>query len=144
MSVASDNNEDRSEVTITQSAFHFGHSNKAGTTSKWLRLSLNPGDKVEVIFSTTNFHLPEDQTAPVISKSFAQYCFFDVVIWSSSLNNIMCFILFIVICAGSGIAPFRSFWMAKRRNPMHLFFGCQRESELPFMSELDQLKTSDR
>ena len=57
-----------SEVTITQSAFHFAHSGKAGTTSKWLRLSLIPGDDIEVIFSSTNFHLPQDENAPVISE----------------------------------------------------------------------------
>jgi len=103
------------EVTITQSAFHFAHNDKAGTTSKWLRLSLNPGDKVEVFFSTTDFHLPNDEDAPVI-----------------------------MIAAGSGIAPFRSFWMAEKRNPMHLFFGCQRESDVPFKTELEQLKESGR
>ena len=59
---------DRDEVTITQAAFHFSHCNKAGTTSKWLRLSLHPGDKLDVIFSTTDFHLPEDESAPVISE----------------------------------------------------------------------------
>ena len=63
-----------SEITITQSAFHFAHSGKAGTTSKWLRLSLMPGDDIEVIFSSTNFHLPQDENAPVISECLVLFC----------------------------------------------------------------------
>ena len=78
-------------------------------------MSLKPGDNVDLIFSTTKFHLPEDETSPVI-----------------------------MIAAGSGIAPFRSFWLAKKQNPMYLFFGCQKESDVPFKSELDQLEKSDR
>jgi len=78
-------------------------------------MSLKLGDNVDLIFSTTKFHLPADETSPVI-----------------------------MIAAGSGIAPFRSFWLAKKLNPMYLFFGCQKESDVPFKSELDQLEKSDR
>ena len=108
-----DKNND--EVTITQSAFHFNHNNRAGTTSKWLRLGLQPGDKVDCRLGKTDFHMPSDESAPVI-----------------------------MIASGSGVAPFRSFWTARKKNPMFLFFGCQRVSDLPFKTEIGQLEKDGR
>ena len=67
------------------------------------------------MFSKTDFHLPEDEQAPVI-----------------------------LIGVGSGIAPFRSFWLSEKFNPMHLFIGVRRESELPFKEEFAQLKDARR
>lgn len=34
--------------------------------------------------------------------------------------------------------------MAKKKNPMHLFFGTQRETDVPFKSELKQLEENGR
>jgi len=108
-----DKNND--EVTITQSAFHFNHNNRAGSTTKYLRLGLQPGDTVDCRLGRTDFHMPSDESAPVI-----------------------------MIASGSGVAPFRSFWTARKKNPMFLFFGCQRESDLPFKTEIDQLENDGR
>ena len=87
---------------------------QAGTTSRWLR-SLQADDKATAMFSRTDLHLPDDEDAPCI-----------------------------MIATGTGIAPFRSFWMSNARNPMYLFFGCRTCSELPFASEIASLERAGR
>jgi sulfite reductase alpha subunit-like flavoprotein len=103
-------------VSITQSVYSFKDTGKAGTTSRWLR-SLKAGDKARAIFAPTSFHLPSDKTGPLL-------CF----------------------STGSGISSFRSFWLSreKRSNPMYLFYGCRKPSELPFSAEIQRLEMQGR
>ena len=105
----------REERTISICQSVYTFANgQAGTTSRWLR-SLQADDKATAVFSRTDLHLPADEDAPCI-----------------------------MIATGTGIAPFRSFWMSNARNPMHLFFGCRTRSDLPFASEIDSLERAGR
>ena len=101
-------------VSIAQSIYSFKATGKAGVTSRWLR-NLACGAQVTGTFATTDFHMPNDEQAPVI-----------------------------MISTGSGIAPFRSFWLAGKKNPLFLFYGCRDPDELPFALEIDQLEASRR
>ena len=105
----------REERTISICQSVYTFANgQAGTTSRWLR-SLQADQKATAVFSQTDLHLPTDEDAPCI-----------------------------MIATGTGIAPFRSFWMSNARNPMHLFFGCRTRSDLPFASEIDSLERAGR
>ncbi len=51
-----------------------------------------------------------------------------------------------LICTGTGIAPFRSMAAFLARHPkphaaVHLIFGCRRQAEMLYRTELDQLQT---
>lgn len=87
---------------------------QAGCASRWLR-SLEADDEVRGAFSHTDLHLPKDEDAPIL-----------------------------LVATGTGIAPFRSFWMSDVRNPMHLFFGCRDRRDLPFASEIASLQNAKR
>ena len=50
----------------------------------------------------------------------------------------------LLIAAGSGISPFRSFWVSNPQNPMYLFYGCRSKKDLPFESEIESLKETRR
>eukprot|EP00560_Eucampia_antarctica_P003773 CAMPEP_0197831986 /NCGR_PEP_ID=MMETSP1437-20131217/12885_1 /TAXON_ID=49252 ORGANISM="Eucampia antarctica, Strain CCMP1452" /NCGR_SAMPLE_ID=MMETSP1437 /ASSEMBLY_ACC=CAM_ASM_001096 /LENGTH=1175 /DNA_ID=CAMNT_0043435141 /DNA_START=197 /DNA_END=3721 /DNA_ORIENTATION=- len=96
-------------VSILQSLYS-QETGKAGTTSAWLR-SLQPGEEIKAKFSSSDFHLPDDETCPIM-----------------------------LFATGSGIAPFRSFWASKARNAMVLFYGTKNPKEFPFVSEIKQLR----
>ena len=105
----------REERTISVCQSVYTFTNgQAGTTSRWLR-SLQADEKATAVFSQTDLHLPADEDAPCI-----------------------------MIATGTGIAPFRSFWMSSARNPMYLFFGCRSHSDLPFASEIGFLERAGR
>jgi len=98
-------------VSIVQSVYTFKGSQKACVASRWLR-SLRKGQKVNATFTTTNFRLPQDNDgAPLV-----------------------------LISAGAGIAPHRTFWLSGNRNPTYLFCGCKSPEELPFSTEINLLK----
>lgn len=98
-------------VSIVQSVYTFEGSQKAGVASRWLR-SLAKGQIVKATFTKTAFHIPQDdEGAPVV-----------------------------LISAGAGIAPCRTFWLSGRRNPTYLFCGCNSPEDLPFSTEIDLLK----
>jgi len=92
-----------------------------GLTSGQL-LTSEIGQKLPAFFRNSTFKLPADPTKPVI-----------------------------MIAAGSGIAPFRSFWQARLRQaeagvslgPMVLVFGCRRESMDLLRKETDKLGGED-
>ena len=103
------------DCTISICQSVYAFSNgQAGTTSRWLR-SLQAEETATAVFSQTDLHLPTDEDAPCI-----------------------------MIATGTGIAPFRAFWMSNARNPMHLFFGCRTRSDLPFASEIGFLERTGR
>ena len=103
------------ENTISICQGVYSYSNgTSGTTSRWLR-SLQMNDVAFGILSKSNLHLPEDESAPAL-----------------------------MIATGTGIAPYRSFWVSKARNPMTLFFGCRNKQELPFAKEISDLKRAGR
>jgi len=97
-------------------------SNEVGPPWKGLctgqLLSAEIGHKLPAFFRSSSFKLPQDPTKPVI-----------------------------MIAAGSGIAPFRSFWQERLRQaeaglslgPMILIFGCRRESMDLLRKETDKL-----
>jgi len=96
-------------------------SNEVGPPWKGLctgqLLTAEIGHKLPAFFRSSSFKLPQDPTKPVI-----------------------------MIAAGSGIAPFRSFWQARLRQaeaglslgPMILIFGCRRESMDLLRKETDK------
>ena len=103
------------ENTVSICQGVYSYSNgKSGTSSRWLR-SLEVNDAAYGIFSKSDLHFPEDEDAPAL-----------------------------LIATGTGIAPYRSFWMSETRNPMHLFFGCRNKQELPFAQEINALKRAGR
>jgi len=99
-------------ISILQSAVSHS-SGKTGTTSRWLRDDICSGDTVLAKFSQSDFHLPDDNKRPILC-----------------------------IGAGSGISPFRSFWMSNAQNPIYLFYGTKSKESMPFSSEINQLSQS--
>jgi benzoyl-CoA 2,3-dioxygenase component A len=87
-----------------------------GVASNWL-CDLKPGDKIEVIgpFGAT-FLMPDDQDADIM-----------------------------MICTGTGAAPFRGFTERRRRTApnargqLHLYFGARTPEELPYFGPLQKL-----
>ena len=85
-----------------------------------------------------NFKLPEDPTWPVRTFNFLSFCE-------------ICFEV-IMICAGSGIAPFRGFWMRRyeqcqqghRVGQTFLYFGCRKKTMNLLQSETDQASNSNK
>ncbi|CAJ1959815.1 unnamed protein product [Cylindrotheca closterium] len=100
----------KNTVSIVQSVYTFEGSGKAGVASRWLR-SLTKGQQIDATFSRTKFRLPDDEGAPVL-----------------------------LISAGPGIAPCRTFWLAGRTNPTYLFCGCKSPEELPYSTEIELLR----
>lgn len=90
-----------------------------GVASNWL-CDLKPGDRLEVIgpFGAT-FLMPDDQDADIL-----------------------------MICTGTGAAPFRGFTERRRRvspnarGKLHLYFGARTPEELPYFGPLQKLPKS--
>lgn len=90
-----------------------------GVASNWL-CDLKPGDRLEIIgpFGAT-FLMPDDQDADIL-----------------------------MICTGTGAAPFRGFTERRRRTSphargkLHLYFGARTPEELPYFGPLQKLPTS--
>ncbi|RNA17686.1 Nitric oxide brain [Brachionus plicatilis] len=118
------------DINITVGLIEYtpvGKSTHYGVCSKWLD-EMNLNDSVPMfVREAPSFRLPEDKTCPII-----------------------------MVCAGTGLAPFRSFWQERKidkemlPNPngingvgwgkLILYFGCrQKNVDEIYRSEIDQM-----
>ena len=86
----------------------------------------------------------------VLQKDFYKAIFKHTVKQTSKFTEI-CFEV-IMICAGSGIAPFRGFWMRRYEQcqqghmvgPTFLYFGCRKKSMNLLKDETDLASNSNQ
>ena len=76
----------------------------------WPLCLCKPGDYIFARVVESSFRLPQNPRVPVI-----------------------------MVCAGTGIAPFRSFWRARPSRRMYLYFGCRDQTHRLHHKELQSL-----